>query len=932
MTEHPHPTTITFLQPQDPEVSVLVPVHNRLDLTLDCLAALHRTADLVKLEVIVIDDCSTDDTATVLQHVEGLIIVTTKVRSGFQRAVQAGVDRMKGRYLFMLNNDTEVHPGWLEALLDVAASDEVGAVGCKLVYPDGRLQEAGGIVWNDASAWNWGHGCEPDAPAYSYRREVDYASGAALLVRRDVFDEVGGFDPRFAPAYFEDVDLCFKIRDAGYKIMFQPRSVVTHIGGQSYDSPEAALLKEALMETNRPVFEAKWRARLDQHWANGVGGGFRGGRIDHRPRVLVCDATIPAYDTDAGGLRMTCILEHLVDLGCQVTLLPESGIATQPYTRRFQDHGVEVLYPPLGLDHVVSERAGLYNIVVLSRPQVASVMLDQIRAAFPSAIVVYDTVDIHHRREERRLALEGEQAGPDQDELRRSELRLMRRADVVSTVSEVDAECVRRWVPGARTVVLPTANPMPTEPRPGFAGRSGLVFIGGFQHPPNVDAMLWFVDEVLPLVRAKEPCTLAILGSKPPRAIRELSCEHVTVTGYVPDVDPFFDAASVFVAPLRYGAGIKGKVAHAMSLGLPVVTTTVGTEGMGIVDRVHALVRDSPQAFADAITELGVDEELWTSMSVAGAALVRKTLSTDAMRERLQAFLEDLYGLSWRGTGPGTRVDQGVPARARPVPHPTVVRPASPTEEELEFSCNVCGRHNVVALAMLGREVQSCVGCGSTPRWRSMISSLSLALFGTSLAIDEFPAGPELLGLGTSDWEGYATRLAAKLGYTNTYYDREPRLDLVAPVPDELRGRYDFITSSDVLEHVPPPYATSLAHCRELLKPGGALVLTAPMKREGPTDEHFPDLFDYELLGQGDDQVLRNRTRDGEVQTFTGLVFHGGVGATLEMRLLSVPDVIATLESVGFEDVQLLDAPVPEHGVLWHDPFGWPVIARAAGR
>jgi O-antigen biosynthesis protein len=654
MTIRVQPSTISFAQPLEPLVSVLIPVHNRLDLTLDCLDAIQRTSETSEIEVIVIDDASSDDTAAALQDVDGLIVVTLATCSGFQRAIQAGVERMSGRLLFMLNNDTQVHPGWLEALLDAVDSNpSIGAVGCKLLFPDGRLQEAGGIVWNDASAWNWGYRQVPDDPAFNYRREVDYASGAALLVRRDVFTDVGGFDVRFAPAYYEDVDLCFKIRGAGYKVVYEPGAVITHLGGQSYEASDAGALKEDLIATNAPLFAAKWRFQLDQHWSNGVGGGHRGGRIDHRPRVLVCDSSIPAFDTDAGGLRMTCILEHLVTLGCHVTLLPENGLASQPYTRRLQEHGVEVLYSPWGIDHLASQRAGLYDVVILSRPQVAAAYFDRIRAAFPGAMVVYDTVDLHHRREERRLALMGELPGPEHDELRRSELRLMRRADVVSAVSEVDAECVQRWVAGVQTVVLPTANPMPEEPRPGFEGRSGLVFIGGFQHPPNVDAMLWFVHEVLPLVRAQDPCTLTILGSKPPTAIRELSCEHITVTGYVRDVDPFFDTSLVFVAPLRYGAGIKGKVAHAMSLGLPVVTTAIGTEGMGIDDGVHALVRDSPQAFADAIACLRRDPVLWESLAFSGSELIRTTLSTDAMRVRLQLFLEDLFGLTWRGVAPG---------------------------------------------------------------------------------------------------------------------------------------------------------------------------------------------------------------------------------------------------------------------------------------
>jgi glycosyltransferase involved in cell wall biosynthesis len=598
-------------------------------------------------EVVVADDGSSDETRARLRGMRGLTLVELDSRVGFQGAITAAIEAAKGKYLVMLNNDTQVRPGWLQPLVDVAENDDsVGAVGSKLLFPDGSLQEAGSIVWNDATAWNWGHHADPNDPAFNFRREADYASAAALLVRRSAFDEVGGFDKRFAPAYYEDVDLCFKLRGAGYKVTYQPESVVVHIGSHSHLDANAGLAvnnphnNKRCMEVNRPLFSAKWATVLDHHRPNGTSSGFRGGRSDSGPFVLICDAMVPSHDTDAGGLRMTFIANLLHDLGCHVTLLPHSGLKREPYTTAFQRGGVEVMYSPWGIDHLADTRTGLYDLVILSRPDVGEAFVNQVRRAFPSAVLIYDTVDLHHRREVRRIELDGGTPGPAIDDLRRLELRLMRNADMVSVVSDEEATIVRGLVPTARTVVLPTVHELPNSPADRGSSRDGIVFIGGFQHPPNVDAMLWFVDEILPLIREHSDAHLTILGSHPPGEIEELRCDHISVTGYIPDVDPYFHAASVFVAPIRYGAGVKGKVGHAMALGLPVVATTVGTEGLGVADGVHALVRDDPRAFAEAVIKLGEDPELWKTLSVNASQLIDQTLSPTRMRERLERLLQ----------------------------------------------------------------------------------------------------------------------------------------------------------------------------------------------------------------------------------------------------------------------------------------------------
>jgi len=255
--------------------------------------------------------------------------------------------------------------------------------------------------------------------------------------------------------------------------------------------------------------------------------------------------------------------------------------------------------------------------------------------------------------------------------------------------------------------------------------------------------------------------------------------------------------------------------------------------------------------------------------------------------------------------------------------------PRQDGQQAVRFVCNICGATSTVTRADLGREANSCSACHSIVRWRSVVAAVSVALFGESRPMDRFPTDFRITGLGMSDWEGYAVRLAQRLSYRNTFYDEPPQFDVMAPVEGDMVGSCDFVISSDVLEHVAPPYEQALANILRVLKPGGVLVLTVPLKPDGPTDEHFPDLYQYDLVTLGGDQVLVNRTRSGAIEVFENLVFHGGPGATLEMRLLALPDLLASLRRVGFVDVAPFDQPIPEHGILWNDPCGWPIVARA---
>lgn len=247
----------------------------------------------------------------------------------------------------------------------------------------------------------------------------------------------------------------------------------------------------------------------------------------------------------------------------------------------------------------------------------------------------------------------------------------------------------------------------------------------------------------------------------------------------------------------------------------------------------------------------------------------------------------------------------------------------------IAFTCNVCGERAIVPHQKLDRETPSCPACGSTVRYRAIAHALALALFGKPLSIPAFPCRPRLAGIGMSDWEPLAARLGERLGYRNTHYHREPRLDITR-VPPELAGSLDFVLCSDVLEHVGPPVERALASCFELLRPGGVLVLTVPFSFEDKTVEHFPDLHEYETLTFHGRPILVNRTRDGRWQVFDDLVFHGGEGETLELRRFAREPLLRQLAAAGFVDIVEHTREVEEYGIVWSTgwPLSVPVVAR----
>jgi GT2 family glycosyltransferase/SAM-dependent methyltransferase len=628
------------------KASIVVPIHDQPQATLNCLRAVAANTAGVPYEVVLVDDASGPELVNALRHVRGARVVRNDVNQGFLRSANRGIATTRGEFVVLLNNDTEVQGGWLSAMVELAESDEeIGAVAGKLLLPDWRIQEAGGIIWRDGSAMHAGRGEHRLEASYNYVRPVDYGSAACLLVRGDVLRDLGGFDDRYAPAYYEDADLCFEIRARGLRVMYQPLAEVLHHEGTSHGVDVTTGIK-ANQARNATVFREKWAEVLDRDQAPpDPEHQLRHHDRTSGPRVVVADFRVPVAREDAGSLRMREILLGLRELGCHVTFMPENRILTEPDTGELQQAGVEVLHGPFDERHVLTQFGDNVKLAILSRPTVAARLVAVMREVIPSAHLVYDTVDLHYLREQRRAAVD-----PDLDLdalitfMRELEMALIRSTDETITVSEEERDAVLEAVPGTQISVIPTINRVGDETT-APDGRKGIMFLGGFQHPPNVDCAVHLVRDILPLVRREIGLVpMTIVGSHPPDAIRALTeeVEDVEVTGFVEDVTPYFSGHRLMAAPLRFGAGINGKITHSLASGLPVVTTSLGAEGLSGVNGEHFLVADDDESFAAAVTDVYRDDALWKRLSSNGRTLAAERFSPNVVHDALARMLDRL--------------------------------------------------------------------------------------------------------------------------------------------------------------------------------------------------------------------------------------------------------------------------------------------------
>lgn len=646
---------LAFAPVPEPEVSVVIVARDArhlLALTLYRLCAQQPLAG-VPFEVILVDNASAPETRALYPRLDGVTLIENAENTGFGPACNAGAARARGRFVLFLNPDVDLMPGAMAAM--VAAFREhadVGIVGARLVFPGGYLQESGAGFRDDAGLTHPHGRGDPDpfAPAQAATRDVGYVSGAVLMIERALFEELRGFDPLFAPAYYEDTDLCLRCHQAGRRVLVQPRATAIH-----YENATSARREdvEALLDRNRARFLDRHRSALFEQGPQPRAGAT----LDHDPwrlRVLYVDDRVPHLDLGAGLPRANAILNAMAGLGYRVTFFPNYEADPEEAQRyRDLDARIEISHAEgdEGFARLIAERRDHYDVLWVSRPHNILFVLQALDAqgldprGFVRSRVVFDSEALFALRDfVTAAATEGSAVAADLAWQAEREARRFGLADAVVCVSPAEARVLARY--GACNVsVLGHALAVPEAPGPDFSERAGFVFVGalGREGQPNVDSLDWFFRSVWPLVRAALPeASLTIVGAIADTIRERFTRDGVRVAGRVPHTEPHLDAARVFLAPTRFAAGIPHKVHEAVARGLPCVATPILADQLGWDDGTGLLARDwrDPEAFAAALVRLHEEAELWRAVRAAGLAQIRADCDPAAFAAAIRRLCE----------------------------------------------------------------------------------------------------------------------------------------------------------------------------------------------------------------------------------------------------------------------------------------------------
>lgn len=640
---------LNFPTVKNPDVSIIIPVFNKVAFTVACLQSImtRLIAEGPSFEVIVVDNASSDETP-LLKKVKNLVYVHNEENLAFVGGCNSGFVKAKGEYVIFLNNDAEVTDNWLTSLYDTIESNpSIGLVGSKIIYPNGVLQEAGGVIFKDANGLNYGKFDQADSYQYNYIRDVDYCSGASIIIKRNLMQKFGGFDTLYQPAYYEDTDLSFKVRKEGLRVVYQPQSVIYHIeGGTAGTNTNSGFKKFQVI--NKEKFAKRWKKTLESsHVAEQdyyLGRDRSGDKL-----ALIIEEAVPTPDKDSGSVRMVAMIKGLQSLGYKVTFWPNNLTKVSPYTENLQQQGVEVVYGNVDFMQFSRLYGHAYDLVIMSRPEICARYINICKTLYTNAKLIYDTVDLHYVRLARQAEIEvanAEQLNEQSKWYELLEKGLMQRVDATLVVSNREVELLQSEGVTAPIAVISNIHSVKESAyASGFNDRKDIVFVGNYAHLPNRDAIKWFVHDIFPTLTKKlSDVNLVVVGANMPDELaKELKQKNVVIRGFVSDEElaDILTKSRVFIAPLRYGAGVKGKIGQAVEYGLPVVTTGIGSEGMHLLHDTSCLEANSAEEFTESITKLYDNKTLWNKIQKNAKQSLETHFSMDVATKSLKELLKD---------------------------------------------------------------------------------------------------------------------------------------------------------------------------------------------------------------------------------------------------------------------------------------------------
>jgi GT2 family glycosyltransferase len=635
---------------QEKKITIYIPVHGQWMWTERCVQALLRTEAKDLADIVVIDDASKDDTVSNLRRYPSVKVVSAPSNLGFTRVCNYAAMQCTTEYFLLLNNDTEPLPNFLTSLLSVLENNENCAmVGSRLVFASGKLQEAGGIIWSNGTGYNFGRGEHPEKPEYLVPREVDYCSGASLLIRSTFFRSVCGFDEQYAPAYYEDVDLAFTARKHGMSVWYEPDSIVIHHEGGSHGTDTNVGLKKHQV-INQERFQKKWVSELrSQKNRDDVTPWVASARHNRNGNVILfLDHDFLTPQKDAGSLRAVRLLEVCQSLGYEIAFGVEHGREHSEDAEKLRRDGMMILNGKLPIKNFLRDCPGSIFCVIAPRAENAHRWLSWCKQNIPEVPFIFDTVDLNYVRELLQSeVLRSMDLRRKAEETRRRELYTALNSDVTLVVSHEERQHLERQIPSISTFVIPTIHDVHTNTRDEHSQTRGLLFVGSFKHPPNEDGLKWFLEEVWPLVDPSiRKDGLTVIGADPPISLLEHKSEDIVFTGWVEAVEPYLQKTRLSIAPLRFGAGVKGKIGESWAFGVPVVGTDLAFSGMAPSDSSAVLSASTSNEFAAIINSSYDNVELLSKVQQSAYEVIRKNFSIETVLGQVNDLIETVEQLN----------------------------------------------------------------------------------------------------------------------------------------------------------------------------------------------------------------------------------------------------------------------------------------------
>jgi GT2 family glycosyltransferase len=640
-------STIALPTANHPTISIILVLFNQAELTFACLQSIRECVGDEQIEVIILDNNSTDLTTKLLDRVNGATIIRNKENLHYLRGVNRAVREATGDYILLLNNDAELLPGTISAALaNFVGRSDVGAVGGRIVLPDGTLQEAGSIIWNDGTCVGYARGQPIDDPAVMFRRDVDFCSGAFLLTPRWLFEYLGQFDVKYAPAYYEEVDYCVRLWRAGYRVVYDPNAIILHYEFGSSANADASI---AMQQRNLATFQARHAVWLSSRLSNDPANLALAKTVPSgAKRILMIEDRVPHERFGAGYPRAQELIRELVHAGAQVTLFPTAErVENWPDIRLTVGPSVEVAlgYGGECLAAFLNARADEFDAIIICRPHNMRIFKEAVRRnpdITKRARVIYDAEAVFAQREILRCKILGEPMTPAEAQaLIAEEIDLAQDVDVVTSVSSQELELFRDM--GVKSVERLGFAANLELTKADFKDRTKILFVGSVQDEgsPNVDSLHWFVEYVLPRIRSRlgwpiKLTVAGVLGAPSLKPLEGISCDFL---GTIEDLKPLFEQARVFVAPTRFSAGIPLKVYTSAALGVPVVATDLIVQQTNWRPGHELMAGADADAFADGCVRLYKEQTLWETVRSGGAARCEVECSRASFQNAVQELL-----------------------------------------------------------------------------------------------------------------------------------------------------------------------------------------------------------------------------------------------------------------------------------------------------